>query len=134
MSLAQFLEDGNLTDFLKGGLIATLPSLPPSAPISPPPSPVRDLEAKTNSLIQEATQNFESTINQKLHDAEKKLNDKFTETTNLKLDNVKNQINEKVQLALNQAFSAKTEDEDESISPDDATWNITRKLINFFRN
>lgn len=132
MSLAKFLEDGNLTDFLKEVLIAPSPSPPASALISPPASPLRDLEAKTNILIQEATQNFESTINQKLNDAEQKLNKTFAETTKKKLDDVEKEMNMQVAKTLKDALNIETDVENESISPDSAAWNITKLISKYF--
>ena len=147
MSLAKFLKDGNLTDFLKGELIATSPSPtsapislpvsapispPASAPISPPASPVRDLKAKTDSLIQEATQNIESTINQKLNDAEQKLNKTFAETTKKKLDDVEKQMNMQVAKTLKDALNIETEVEEKSIYSDSAAWNLTKLISKYF--
>lgn len=117
MSLAKFLEDGNLTDFLKGERIAISPSPPPIATISPlaKPSTSRsaspDLEAKTNKIIEAATKHLDETITTKINDAEQKLNDTFTETTNIKLDDVENQINVKVATTLKAAFFTQTDDE-----------------------
>ena len=112
MSLAKFLEDGNLTDFLKGELIATSPSRSSStsssrssstsssrsasASSSRSASPVRDLEAKTKSLIQEATENFESAINEKIKTANTELSNTIEKTTQTTLENVEQQINDKI--------------------------------------
>ena len=60
MSLAKFLEYGNLTDFLKGELIATSPSPPASAQrsrsssdlTSRSTSPERLLKTKTNDFLE----------------------------------------------------------------------------------
>lgn len=119
MSLAKFLKNGNLTDFLKGELIATSPSLLPSAPISPiaspstsrSSSPVRDLEVKTKKIIEEATKHLDETITTKIKDAGQKLNDTFTKTTNIKLDEAKKQTIMQVETTLKDALLTRTEDE-----------------------
>jgi hypothetical protein len=86
MSLKEFLEDGNLTDFLKGGRIAISPSPTPSAPISPSAGPVKDLEVKTKKIIEAATKHLDETITTKIKDAGQKLNETITQNVQIKID------------------------------------------------
>lgn len=102
MSLAKFLEDGNLIGFLKGGLTATLPSPTPSAPISPPEgpstsrsaSPERYLETKTNDILEAATNKLNKTITEKIEDAKQKLNETITLNVQKKIDEAEEKLDE----------------------------------------
>ena len=97
MSLAKFLEDGDLTEFLKGDVfLSPYPSRSSSTSSSRSASPVRDLEAKPKSLIQEATENFESAISEKIKTANTELSNTIEKTTQTTLENVEQQINDKI--------------------------------------
>jgi len=117
MSLAKFLKDGNLTDFLKGELIATLPGPTPSAPISPPASPstsrsstpVKDLETKINEFIETATNQFDSTINEKIKDAEQKLNETITLNVQKKIDEAAAKLDEYASLYVDEKSKLENE-------------------------